>query len=39
MMAKEQRDSDCKGELSCHLSILETSHGLPKIMALMLILR
>lgn len=38
-MAKEQRGGDCKGGLSCHLSILEVNHESPKVMALTLILR
>lgn len=38
-VAKEHRGGDCKGGLSCHLSILETSHGLPKVRTSRLILR
>lgn len=38
-VAKEHRGGDCKGEPSCHLSILETSHGLLKIRASRPILR
>jgi hypothetical protein len=37
-VAKEQRGGDCKGELFCHLSILDTSHELFKTQASVLIL-